>query len=178
MNDEYGNAKRALDDDWTANPTNFQTTKLPEIAVDISPPTDFDGDDEIVSLVRGAGSDKKDEKEKSDGWKMPEPVFRVSEGKTPDKSEKSDNSNNAAQTDLPFSEAISLEKISADTLIQSQPNISQEFTISDASEKTSAKTGSKNFNILFVVLGLIALIVFAVAFLVTVYFLFFYKAEM
>lgn len=171
MNDEFGNAKKAFDADWEMKASGFETTKLPKIADEISPPeqNDFGAEDEIITLVRGDGGAAA-KKEKEDEWKMPEPVFRVSSGKTPDKSDKP-----TAKNDLPFTEAIKLEENITAAPVQAQPNISAEFTARELIEKQPAEDKQKTLSVITVVLGIAAIVVFAIAFLAAVYFLFFYK---
>lgn len=171
MNDEYGNAKKALDADWEMKASSFETTKLPKIADEIA--AQIDSNEEIITVVRSSGAAAA--KEKEDEWKMPEPVFRVSSGKTPDKTAKP---NNDAPNDLPFTKAISLEEnVTAAAPVQAQPNISTEFTVRDAIEKQPAEKEQKTLSIVMVALGIAAIVVFAIAFLAAVYFLFFYKTE-
>jgi len=172
MNDEFGNVKKAFDADCEMKASGFETTKLPKIADEISLPkqNDFGDEDEIITLVSGSnGAAAK--KEKEDEWKMPEPVFRVSSGKRADKSDKS-----PAKNDLPFAEAIKLEEtINAAPPVQAQPNISAEFTVRQNPERQPAEAEEKTLSLLTIVLGIAAIVVFAVAFLAIVIYLFFYK---
>jgi uncharacterized protein YqhQ len=176
MNDEFGNARKALDENWELKSSSLDTTKLPKITDDISAPQQiaFDDEEEIITVVRGSNGDTAVKKENEDEWKMPDPVFRVSSGKTPDKSDKLASKNN-----LPFTEAIKLEEsiTAATTSVQAQPNISAEFTIRDTIEKPPAEKEEKTLSIIMLVLGIAAIIFFAVLFLAAVYFLFFYKPE-
>lgn len=175
MNDEYGNARRAVDEEWAMSSPGLETTKLPKIADEIAAPTDSNDEDEIITIVRGSSNGAAAAKETEDEWKMPEPVFRVSSGKTP---EKTDKSKDEAPNDLPFSQAISLEPNASAAPVQAQPNISAEFTVRETLEKQPAENQEKTLSIVMVVLGIAAIVVFAVAFLAAVYFLFFYKTEM
>ena len=172
MNDEYGNARRAIDEEWAMSSPSLETAKLPKIAEEIAAPTDSSSEDEIITIVRGGGG-AATAKEKEDEWKMPEPVFRVSDGKTPEKTDKP-----AAKNDLPFTEAIKLEEnitAAATAPVQAQPNISAEFTVRDTLEEQPAENQKKTLSIIMVVFGIAAIVVFAIAFLAAVYFLFFYK---
>ena len=174
MSDEHGNRNDFSDEDWAVTPVNVQPERNFAKPPQSSPETQTGSDgDEAITLVP---SKKVEKKEKPDQWKMPEPVFRVSDGKSHKKSVKE-----TPPTDLPFSEPIKLEKPSpaaaAKAPIQPQPNISAEFNLKDVAPNAPVKTKAKKSNLVFIILILMAIIVFAVVFSVAIYFLFFNKPD-
>ena len=168
MNDEYDKTK-AITEDWSVDSPGYQmkpkTENSGNIAAekvsqqDLSGVGDWAMTDPEVNIPPETNADE---------WKMPEPVFRVSSGKTPEKSK-------TPQNNLPFSKLPLPEETGTAVPVQPQPNISEEFTIGEVIEKKPAKAEPKSFSTTTLVLGFAAMIVFAVAFLVGIYFLFFYK---
>jgi len=118
-----------------------------------------------------------------DGWKMPDPVFRVSggtvfrgsESEMPSSGSPSEQTNSPA-AQLP-SQNITEEKTATAAEIQPQPYISEEFNLNHIKTEPPVKSKSKASRTIFIILGILAMAAFAVAFLIGVYFLFFYKPE-
>ena len=144
-----------------------------------------------------------------DGWKMPEPVFRVSDGHSPlNKSNKSvafpaspkkqpeptDEKlanlyapptseeipditlHNMSLADLKFE--IPPKESAYGVAIEPQPHISEQFDAEEIEPAIPAekKTRSETTRLIFAILGVLAMILFAVGFLALVYRLFFYEA--
>ena len=144
-----------------------------------------------------------------DGWKMPEPVFRVSDGHSPvNKSNKSvafpaspkkqpeptDEKlanlyapptseeipditlHNMSLADLKFE--LPPKESASGVAIEPQPHISEQFDAEEIEPAIPAekKPRSETTRLIFAILGVLAMILFAVGFLALVYRLFFYEA--
>lgn len=117
-----------------------------------------------------------------DGWKMPEPVFRISDGTRIGNSENEKPPSNLPsempQTAQPPSQNTQAEKAAPDAKIQPQPYISEEFNLNQIKAATApVKSKSKIPRIIFIILGILAMVGFAVGFVIMVYYLFFYQPE-
>jgi len=117
------------------------------------------------------------------GWRMPEPVFRQSSGSLPKSFEKkirSDNDGmNAATATAVASPAAAKDAPAAPTTtpiadVQPQPDLSEQLLPEPAEESASEKPKrSRGMKILFALLGIVAMVTFAIIFLGIVYCLFF-----
>jgi hypothetical protein len=109
----------------------------------------------------------------NDGWKMPDPVFRVSDGMP----------FNNSKSDMPPSKqpaAVNSEQITktepVDLNIQPQPFLPEELNTNQIKEKpVEHKSGVPR--VIFGIFGILTMALFALAFLIGVYFLFFYKSQ-
>ena len=207
MNNEYENMKKDLDEDWTVGEPNFHSNQTSGIVVNNAevpktpigdPPVQMNGEDwsmkattseEHISKppeqinseqfvdapITNPLSDGKPASGKNqDKWQMPEPVFRVSSGKKVNKSTLAETRPN-----LPTNPPEVSEVTNSTTNIQPQPYISEEFSFSDAAaiEETPAEVKNGVGRMIFIVVGILAMVLFAIAFLVGVYFLFFHQPE-
>jgi hypothetical protein len=195
MSDEL-NQKNPPIDDWSLPPTDVNV-----------PPVENSEDWVMTSPLKSQITETP-----KDGWKMPDPVFRMSDGYCPVKSDQ----NAGAQANFkkaPVDETlanlyapptptedlpdmtmhnISLADLKAEIEaekagkskkaekpakppIEPQPNISQEFNIQTvATEAAPAKKErSERARLILVIVGIAAMILFAVGFLALIYFLFF-----
>ncbi len=195
MNNEYENMKQDLEEDWTVNKSNFHSKQAANDAIDGEVPTS--GDDPqnqanpddwamntlvssggISDLVKQINAEKRAAdapntnplEEKPDKWQMPEPVFRVSSGKKVEKSA-------LAIPRLNFSAEPPATSETTDSTadIQPQPYISEALIVGDENiiEKSPAKVKSRAGRTVLVVAGILAMVLFAVGFLIGIYFLFF-----
>lgn len=115
---------------------------------------------------------------KEDKWQMPEPVFRVSSGKKLNKSVSPIPYVKQRANQPPVSSEISEPAVSAAPPvaaadIQPQPYISEDFIVDDVVKENPVRAKSKVGRIILIAAGILAMIVFAVAFLIGIYFLFF-----
>lgn len=196
MNNEYENMKQDLEEDRTIGEPNFHSNQTSSIAGDgeiLPAAADLqnhsNNEDWTVNAAASAGNisnmpDRTNSEnymaaapntnplneEKQDEWKMPEPVFRVSSGKKVEKS-----ASPKPRLNLSANPPETSEKADSNTNIQPQPYISEEFTVSDGDviEQSPAKAKSKSGRIAFIVVGFLVMTLFAVGFLIGIYFLFF-----
>lgn len=107
-------------------------------------------------------------------WKMPEPVFRVSDG-TPFGSAKPDAppSKQPAVANPP--QIIKADASGLD--IQPQPYLPEELNINQITRGKPVEPKRGIPRVIFGVFGILAMALFALAFLIGVYFLFFYKSQ-
>ncbi len=175
MNDEYENMKQELEDDWTVNELNFHPAQMVGAdKLDTAPAV-------VPSVSAGAKEDwtmdmstnEMPAQETNGKWQMPEPVFRISDGKKIEKSK-------SAALPLPVSPPTPPEIAVIDAApanIQPQPYISEAFAVDDeyTIEEPPAKAESGNKRKILVIIGVLAMAFFAIAFLVGVYFLFFHN---
>ena len=201
MNNEYENPQQSLEEDWTVGEPHFHSKQPADVlndgevqpgdAVNSQAPKSND-DWAMNTIVGGANNSSSFNRtdsanraantpdtnplmdEKNDKWQMPEPIFRVSGGK---KIEKSASPMPRLNSPAKFPEPAQMASPTTD--IQPQPYISEEFTVADVAviEEPPAKVRSKTARIIFIVAGISAMILFAVGFLIGVYFLFIKQAE-
>ena len=112
--------------------------------------------------------------EKQNKWQMPEPVFRVSNGK---KVEKPALAEDNANSPISPPKSAEIQKQAPD--IQPQPYISEAFIVSDEDiiEEPPAKVENNTKRIILIFAGILAMILFAVGFLIGIYFLVFHNFE-
>ncbi|CAN5262859.1 hypothetical protein BH20ACI1_BH20ACI1_16960 [soil metagenome] len=200
MNNEFENMKQDLEEDWTVNEPNFHSKRAADAAIDGEVSTTGGGDlqnqassDEwamntmvssggISDLVKQLDAEKRAAdtqntnplEEKSDSWQMPEPVFRVSSGKKVEKSA-------SIMPPLNFSAKPpeTSETTDSATNIQPQPYISEALIVGDEDivEKPPVKVKSKAGRTVFIVAGILAMVLFAVGFVIGIYFLFFHTPK-
>lgn len=193
MNDQF-NPKNATDEDWTMAKPN---ENLPPNETLIEPIEDWSMTGKLVPPKQGQQPD----------WKMPEPKFRVTSGALPKNFVKNQTDVADLETqplsfdeieeftqeiheqqipptqEIPSTQKISepvFEQSAAVPLIVEQPDIAEAFAPAPEVEienPPEEKPRSKAMRIFLAVLGLSAMLFFAVTFLVVVYFLFFYKAN-
>ena len=129
-------------------------------------------------------------------WEMPAPIFRVSEGvevkKTVPEAAADSNGDGAVSDEAlaklyapPESESEP-DSVKAEAApaappavdIQPQPYISEEFTLNDIPEPIATeKKGDPTLRKLMAGFGLFCMVLFIIAFIGVVYFLFFYKSD-
>ncbi len=108
----------------------------------------------------------------TDGWKMPQPVFRQTSGRLPrgfDKQIRDAGGPEGAST----SPASATDPARAVIDIEPQPDISEEFSEGVLDAPAAKPHGRTAMRIALVLLGLVAMVAFALGFIVLVYFLFF-----
>jgi hypothetical protein len=134
-------------------------------------------------------SENVDLSEDNQAWRMPEPVFRQSSGYLPQGFEKRFGSEAngagvaAAEAAEPGNTGATEESAPAEpppaapsvTDIQPQPDLTEEFPAENAFEPAPAKPQrSRGMRIFLALLGIAAMIIFAVAFVSLIVYLFFY----
>jgi hypothetical protein len=133
----------------------------------------------------------------SGGWQMPDPVFRQTSGYLPQGFEKrfpmdpqADISTDEPVADIPaaapehgqFSGAAPAAapappiEISESPDVRPQPELTEEFSLADeqVAPAVAVKKRSPAVSIALTLLGILAMIAFAIGFLVTIWYLFFY----
>lgn len=187
MNDEF-NVKNSSDEDWTISQPN---ENLPPNQRIIEPIEDWGMTGKLVSPHKNG-----------DGWKMPEPKFRKSDGSSIEEihadAARGEIQNSPLQTnvqtplhfsieteahpetDFNFDSAVSASPPApvAD-LIEPQPDISEVFTPAQIETPPApvVKERSRAMRIFLAAFGIFAMFAFAVVFIAVVYFLFFYKSS-
>ena len=175
MNNEYENMKQELEEDWTVNELNFHSTQIVgrengEAFSTAAPPPILAEPTENWTMDMSTNEIPKEETKGR--WEMPEPVFRVSNGKTLDKPK-------TAASPLPLNlQPVRPEiapAVAGVSNIQPQPYISEAFTADepDDIEEPPVKTESGVGRMILIGVGILAMVLFAVGFLAGVYFLFF-----
>jgi len=116
----------------------------------------------------------------ADVWEMPPPVFRISSGRKLDK----DNRKTPPMpppSDSPPVEAKTfeiVEPVAPPNLdIQPQPFVSEEFSTNQVAAKTYVKPKSSSSKLILLIVGLAVMAALAAAFLVGIYYWFFYTSE-
>lgn len=165
MNDDYEESNKTTVDDWAISEPKLNL-RAPESSGKSEILSELGNDDWAIYAPQTNPSEEVG----AENWQMPEPVFRKSAGKTLKKSEDA-----ALPNDLAI--ARSDNEIRAAAVIQPQP-----LLFDDAGIENSVKTqptGEKNkfAKTPLIILCLIAMIIFVVAFLISVYFLFFYSSD-
>jgi hypothetical protein len=115
------------------------------------------------------------------GWEMPKPVFQQSSGYLPKGFEKRFNVPDP-QADVPTDEPIAEVPVAEDApaaapgpVVQPQPDVSEEFALdAQPAPASTKKKRSPAVRIFLTLLGIAAMIVFAIVFLAVIYYLFFY----
>jgi hypothetical protein len=112
-------------------------------------------------------------------WVMPKPVFRQSSGRLPQGFEKRFAQAETAVVSAPSSyggtaPALAVEPPVAalPTEVAPQPDVAEEIVYTAPEPDAAVKTRSAAMRITLIVLGLLAMVAFVVAFLAVVYFLF------
>ncbi len=179
MNNEYEHMKQELDDDWTVNELSFHSTQVIKAenadaapaASPAVPPVSIEAKEDWTMNM---STSEMPVPEINGKWQMPEPVFRISDGKKIEKSKLAAPPPSASPTSLP---GIAVTD-AVPAAIQAQPYMSEAFAIDDEyiiEEPPAVKAESGNKRIVLVVIGVLAMVLFAAAFLVGVYFLFFHN---
>lgn len=177
MNNEYENTAPEAGDDWTANELKFHSpvvgAKNLDAALAVAPAAPAVSASYVEEdWTMDMSTNEMPVPEIGGKWQMPEPVFRNSDGKKIEKSKLAappPSVSPTAPTEIAVTDA-------APAAIQAQPYISEAFAIEDEyiiEEPPAAKSESGNKRIVLVVIGVLAMVLFAAAFLVGVYFLFF-----
>ena len=118
-----------------------------------------------------------------DSWEMPPPVFRISSGRKMDKDNRKTPPQPPADSspvEVPTVEVQTseiVETVSPNLGIQPQPFISEEFSVSEAVAETPVKAKRTTSKLILLIIGLLAMILFAIAFVVGIYFLFFHTPD-
>lgn len=157
-----------------APPDLFEDENFLEIEPD-EPANEPESEDWTVSAPENVKIDQPPE-ESSDGWKMPDPVFISSEGKTVRKLEKK-----TTNPDLPAVQPVISEKSESPAAdAPPQPDVSEEIAVNSLEspiqtekiieDKTEAKP-----KMFFAFGGIFLMLIFATAFVIGIYFLFFHK---
>lgn len=192
MNNEFENRKRDLDEDWAVNEPSLRSKPAADFAGDsevslAGPQNQANSDDwamntmvssrniqnpseRTVSASQTVNAPDTNPLDKKQGeWQMPEPEFRVSSGKKVEKS--------VLATPRPDFSAKSPEilETTGSVEIQPQPYISEallgggEQMIGHSPAEVKSKAGRT----MFIVAGILTMVLFAVGFLIGIYFLFF-----
>ena len=187
MTDE---TNKSLEEDWAmADPDFHLKEKLKADNAEIpaatlyAPPDSFEGDNFLELEPDNSAIQPETENwsanvpdtENIDGFKMPEPVFRSSEGKMIEKSEK-----RTTNPDLLAAQPEFFDKDKSSADLQPQPKIGEEFKANQSKseikkEKSVKSKSEKNSNFFFAFGGIFLMLIFATVFVVGIYFLFFYK---
>ena len=170
MNDEYDKTEKPPVEEWamgepeqSASTDNFDITLVGMKSPNAAAATE----DWSMNLPNTNPSVEK----ASDGWEMPPPVFRISSGK---KIDKSNRKTPPPTAEIPLEVEMPPAEIVAPTLdIEPQPYISEEFSTNQVTAKTFIKPKTNTSKMIFLILGLSAMIIFAIAFVVGIYFWFF-----
>lgn len=188
MNDEQENTKELLKEDLAEKEPN--TFLEPEIEVQ-----NFDQTISSLTLPKHlletedwtteAPDSNVHEEKKQDKWKMPPPIFRVSSGTKPNKSDWK-----TPRLEIPAHQLETPAAIEPNIQIQPSPPVPEEIAVpngeeefaasgnvSELIEETPAKAKDKAEKTLFVVVGILAVILFALAIFIGVYFLYFYNSD-
>lgn len=146
-----------MNEEFTAKKAPVEKSTMPTAYLNPSPVAAQAEDWETTNRLAKPSSGTK-----SDGWRMPEPVFRVSDGFCPLK---------------PDGKTQSDEK-TPHVSAAPQPKVSKEFIVRQTPPKTPfpVKARRETARLFFAALGVLAMLSFAAGFLALVYFLFFYKA--
>lgn len=207
MNNEYENVKQDLEEDWTVDEPNFHSKPTADAANDGASLPAADSQNQsntdewaMNTMVSSGGiselaaqinaekwaadthntnplNEEKQDKlneEKQDEWQMPEPVFRVSSGKKVEKSAspmpRLNFSANPSQTSETKNSVIE---------IQPQPYISEALIVGDEDtiKEPPTKVKSRAGRIILITVGILAMVLFAVGFLIGIYFLFFHQPQ-
>ncbi len=198
MNNEPENMKSDLDEDWTVNEPNFQSKQAADFVNDgevlsVNPQNQANSDDWAMNTIVSNGNilDPPDQansayrtaempntnplNKKQDKWQMPEPEFRVSSGKKVEKSA-------SPMPRLDFSAKVSEISKTTNSVadIQPQPYISEALIVGDENiiESSPAEVKSGTGRTILIVAGILAMVLFAVGFLIGIYFLFFHQLEL
>jgi hypothetical protein len=118
------------------------------------------------------------------GWRMPEPVFRQSSGSLPESFERKArpdyggvNAATAAAVASPPAAMPAPAPVTpapAVTAVQPQPDLAEQFPPEPVEESAPEKpTRSRAMKIVFALLGIAAMVIFAIVFLSVIYCLFF-----
>ena len=174
MNDEYDKTEKPPVEDWAMSKPEIQpetpvnTDNFDITLVGMKSPTAAAVTEDWAMNV----PDTSPAIEKaSDGWEMPPPVFRISSGK---KIDKSNRKTPPPTAEIPLEVQTQPAEIVAPILdIEPQPYISEEFSTNQVAAKTFIKPKSKTSKMIFLILGLLAMLIFAIAFAVGIYFWFF-----
>lgn len=195
MNNEYENTKQDLEEDRTVNKSNFHSKRTADVvnAGEISPAADSqkktNADDWAVNTMVNTGnianpSDSSNSsnlttnapntnplsEKNQDKWQMPEPIFHVSSGK---KVEKPASATPRSSLSKP---PETTETTNSVINIQPQPYISEaliggdEFVFGEPPVEVKSRAGKT----VFIAAGILAMILFAVGFLIGIYFLVFH----
>ncbi len=188
MNEEF-TQKNVTEEDWSMSDPG---KNLPPNQTLIKPIEDWSMTGKLIPPEQGSPSD----------WKMPEPKFRATSGSLPEDFLKKASSFVEADTQpLAFNEKINHPVIEEEPIeeadlqpqvilaetfeqpapsvpIEPQPDVAEVFSAAEITVVVppEEKQRSQAMQMFLAVLGLSAMLFFAVAFLVIVYFLFFYKA--
>ncbi|MCD9187160.1 MAG: hypothetical protein LUM44_12055 [Pyrinomonadaceae bacterium] len=184
MNEKF-NVNNSSDEDWTISAPN---ENLPPNQTIIEPIEEWGMTGKLVSP------------NKNDGWKMPEPEFRKSDGSSPEEiienSVKQEFQNSQPIVTEHFPPNLSAEPkfefetsnsvpispqaaVPVSAAIEAQPDISEAFAAAEIETPPMPpkKERSQAMKIFLAVFGILAMFAFALVFLTVVYFLFFYKAS-
>lgn len=175
MNDEYDKSENQPVEDWAMSDPQIQpetktgTDNFDITLVGMKPPTAVaTTEDWAMNVPKTNPAIEKD----SDGWEMPPPIFRISSGRKLDKA-------NRKTPRLPSPDLSPVQEQSSPTAalpnleIQPQPYISEEFSVSEAVAEPSAKAKTNGSKLMFLIIGLLAMLLFAIAFVAGIYFWFF-----
>ncbi len=199
MNNEYENMKQDLEEDWTVNEPNFHSEQTADAANDgaslsaAESQNQANSDDWAMNTMVSSGgisdlaaqinAEKRAadapntnplNEEKQDKWQMPEPVFRVSSGKKVERS-----ASPMPRSNFPANPSKTSETKNSIIELQPQPYISEEFLVDKTViEKPPAKVRSRAGRIIFIASGILAMVLFAVGFLIGIYFLFFHQSQL
>ncbi len=167
MDDEYENIKYEAKD-RSENSANFHSNRtFGAEKTDAAPPVSSKSRKDW-SMDMSTGEIPLEEPKK---WKMPEPVFRVSSGTSLDKPKPPPPVEQMAVSEPPPSQINE-----PPARIQPQPDIPEEIAIGDPdlTEEPPAEVKNDTGRIILIIAGVLAMAIFAIGFLIGVYFLFFH----
>ncbi len=199
MNDEYDNSGKPVED-WAMSDPDFhlkQKLKADDAEIPAAtlyaPPDIFD-DENFLEIEPGESSNESEsddwtidaaeneitetpkEQVETDGWKMPEPVFKSSEGKTIRKADKK-----TTNPDLPAAQPVISEKSEFSDDAPPQPDVSDEFEASALKSPLPVQAAAEQKKdvekpkMFFAFGGIFLMLIFATAFVIGIYFLFFHE---
>lgn len=178
MNDEYDKSENLPVEDWAMSDpeiqpeTNTGADNFDITLVGMKTPTDAATTEDWSMNVPKTNSAVE---KTSDGWEMPPPVFRISSGRKMDKAGR--KTPPSPSPDLsPIQEQSSEMSPPPNLEIQPQPFISEEFSVNEAVAEPTVKAKTSGSKLTFLIIGLLAMLLFAIAFVAGVYFWFFKPA--
>ena len=182
MNDEYDKTEKTPVEEWAMSEPEqpVGTDNFDITLVGMKAPTAAAITEDWAMNESNANSSAE---KAPDSWAMPPPVFRISSGRKMDKDNRKTPPQPPADSppaDSPPVEAQPfeiVETVAPNLDIEPQPFISEEFSVSEAVAETPVKAKRTTSKLILLIIGLVAMILFAIAFVVGIYFLFFHTPD-
>lgn len=178
MNDEYEKSENPPDEDWAMSKPEIQSESnagadnFDITLVGMKPPTAAATTEDWTMNVPTTNPSYE---KASDVWEMPPPVFRISSGRKMDKANR--KMPPPPSLDSPPVQAQSSQIAAPPNLeIQPQPFISEEFSVNEAVAEPPVKAKTNGSKLIFLIIGLLAMLLFAIAFVAGIYYWFFKSA--